>query len=872
MRTIILFCVIAIMLSMPKLSKADEPGDPKSIEITNITITGQPMVDSNVFLTITYKANLSGVGSLKLTFPGDLAPVNRLPNEISRYDTVSVNLGTTYTKTYPLHVFSKCVSWVSVSSELINCPENYHNYDYRFIGIDNNVTPALVISDAIDASANLVYSLQNIPLSSNVDLNIEGRVLYRDEFQGDEEPNGHGVYGVKVYLLFQNSASGNSFVHPIPGSIEHVHYAKCDIDGDFFFSFTGPAGGWNQYTEMVLLVGNSNDATNMRSGFSNILVNLSDGQSIPTYSTFGLIRIKLPINDNNHIRYVTDDNTNVIVVTPEPDGAILRNMQISKDFIVDRYSNSSLSNMPFTLPIIDSYRRSLGGSAGTYWAEPFDWIKIDPAFYRLTTCAHEYGHYVNRRMWAWSDFVDFYFWRNEVREGWPNFFGFATKNWANKKYNEYSATVSRWDDNNLETTPFFSNKFEGVSYMDSYPEVAQFSGFLWGLYDGNMNDDDFISTRYDNGDNDDISGGGFYNPVGKYILQFPIRVFEIFRSFGENIPPELRDGAHFKLLYNNDLPVDLKESIDKLWDFMHSASTFPRMRSAQINSLSTNWTPSTGTTEVSLSWADGSYPNNSIFRNFSINPSDGYNIYKSTNGTSWTLINSSVIPPSQTTYTYTNSPTIRYKYKITATNPSGDSYNPKYIDLQHVVAQIDGVDAIPEGETYTWRATPVHGKAPYSYKWYVKLSTTWVQVSTSSSYTRTCNEDFDLKLEVTDSWGESDDIEWHIFLTGGQWKKSPDVVDNTTKSFGLSSNYPNPFSIESTIDYLIPTEGYVKLEVFDVLGQQVDVLVNESLQSGKYSKLLKGDKFSAGNYLVKMSFYPTGGGVLTDSKWISVVK
>jgi hypothetical protein len=53
--------------------------------------------------------------------------------------------------------------------------------------------------------------------------------------------------------------------------------------------------------------------------------------------------------------------------------------------------------------------------------------------------------------------------------------------------------------------------------------------------------------------------------------------------------------------------------------------------------------------------------------------------------------------------------------------------------------------------------------------------------------------------------------------------------------FALSQNYPNPFNPSTTIEYFIPSDGFVSLKIFNIIGQEVSTLVNEHQSAGKYT-------------------------------------
>ncbi len=76
---------------------------------------------------------------------------------------------------------------------------------------------------------------------------------------------------------------------------------------------------------------------------------------------------------------------------------------------------------------------------------------------------------------------------------------------------------------------------------------------------------------------------------------------------------------------------------------------------------------------------------------------------------------------------------------------------------------------------------------------------------------------------------------------------------NIPLAFKLEQNYPNPFNPSTTIQFSIVNSGFTTLKVYDVLGREVKVLVNENLDKGNYSILFDGSDLSSGIYIYSLN-------------------
>ena len=63
----------------------------------------------------------------------------------------------------------------------------------------------------------------------------------------------------------------------------------------------------------------------------------------------------------------------------------------------------------------------------------------------------------------------------------------------------------------------------------------------------------------------------------------------------------------------------------------------------------------------------------------------------------------------------------------------------------------------------------------------------------------------------------------------------------------LYQNYPNPFSSRTVIDYQLPVNSKVSLKIYNILGEEVKILVDADQKAGKYSVIWDGEHASGGN-------------------------
>jgi len=103
------------------------------------------------------------------------------------------------------------------------------------------------------------------------------------------------------------------------------------------------------------------------------------------------------------------------------------------------------------------------------------------------------------------------------------------------------------------------------------------------------------------------------------------------------------------------------------------------------------------------------------------------------------------------------------------------------------------------------------------------------------------------------------------------WRTPPigikSISTEIPKVFKVYQNYPNPFNPKTLINFDIPKASDVKIAIYDLLGREVEVIINRNLEPGKYSF-----DFVALNYASGVYFYRITAGEFTDIKKMLIVK
>jgi hypothetical protein len=194
-----------------------------------------------------------------------------------------------------------------------------------------------------------------------------------------------------------------------------------------------------------------------------------------------------------------------------------------------------------------------------------------------------------------------------------------------------------------------------------------------------------------------------------------------------------------------------------------------------------------------------------------------------------------------------NIPTLTYRTKFDIE----DNYDYGQVE----VSLNNGSTWIPLEGKYT---NPGAGYAqPFPEPLYDGIISDWIKEEIS--LTNYSSSQFKVRFQLKSDNGLRKDG-WYLDDIGIFAYTIPTDVAGETEpvyKFSLEQNYPNPFNPTTKIKYTIPSAGasstkFVQLKVYDVLGNQVAVLVNEEQPAGNYEVELDAKNISSGIYFYKL--------------------
>ncbi len=155
-----------------------------------------------------------------------------------------------------------------------------------------------------------------------------------------------------------------------------------------------------------------------------------------------------------------------------------------------------------------------------------------------------------------------------------------------------------------------------------------------------------------------------------------------------------------------------------------------------------------------------------------------------------------------------------------------------------------------DGSTWQTVATFAEGIDFYNGYFYNVIITL-----SDADYNFPTNAKLRFMCDASSNWDDVyiDEVEFRGSGVSGSSTRGTQILEALPDKFSLEQNYPNPFNPTTDIEFSLPSASHVTLEIYNVLGQQVSVLVNEYREAGRYTVTWNASGQASGIYFYRLT-------------------
>lgn len=278
-----------------------------------------------------------------------------------------------------------------------------------------------------------------------------------------------------------------------------------------------------------------------------------------------------------------------------------------------------------------------------------------------------------------------------------------------------------------------------------------------------------------------------------------------------------------------------------------------------IRICSNGWLSFTSSaTNFSNSPIPGSSDPNNLIAPFwdDLNPSNGGSIYFYTNSTDSAIVEYSNIPR------FAGGGSLTFEVILTSGGDITFQYLSMEADLSSCTVGIENGDG-SIGLQAVYDGTYVENNLATIFK----LPAFWLFPEFSGGYALPGQSvDLDITFDATElndgrytgylriNSNDPDNPVYAVYctLTVGELVDIDDIAGNIPSAFSLNQNYPNPFNPSTSIQYALPEQSHVTIIIYDILGRQVERLMDRVQPAGYYDLVWNASDKRSGVYFARL--------------------
>lgn len=201
-----------------------------------------------------------------------------------------------------------------------------------------------------------------------------------------------------------------------------------------------------------------------------------------------------------------------------------------------------------------------------------------------------------------------------------------------------------------------------------------------------------------------------------------------------------------------------------------------------------------------------------------------------------------------------------YFWRVNSANNSGKSnysviksFKTGFPAAINPLSPVNKTTNISVNPVFTWKKSKIANKYQFQLSYGTAFSSpvdTLLSDTTVSIKALKTLSIYSWRVKAINDLGESDWSETFMFKTDA----STDILENNLPAqFKLYQNYPNPFNPSTNIKFDIPVRSYIRLSVYNLIGEEIAILINREMEAGSHSIVFNASKLSSGIYFYKLT-------------------